>query len=55
MPRKKKKQTLIGDSYMADPKDLKKLRRIAKREGVSKAALIRLGTKLVIYSYENKK
>jgi hypothetical protein len=50
----KPRPRLVGDSYQADARDLRKIRRIAKKHRVSKAELLRYGTKLVLFAYEAK-
>lgn len=46
--KRKVRPELVGDSYQADKKDLKKIRQIAKKRGCSKAEIIRYGVKLAI-------
>ena len=52
---KKRPANLVGDSYQANERDLKKLRRIAKRRGVSKAEILRYATTLVLKVYDAQK
>lgn len=52
--RAKPRPKLIGDSYQADEKDLRKLKRIAKRHGKSKAEILRWATKIALLAYEAK-
>ena len=48
------KTNLIGDSYQADPADLKKVKRIAKKLGISKAEFIRAAISKAIEVHEKK-
>jgi hypothetical protein len=50
--KKKPRPKLVGDSYQANERDLKKVRRIGRRRGVSKAEIIRYGCALAIQAYE---
>lgn len=49
---KKARPKLVGDSYQANERDLKKMRRIARRRGISKAEIIRYAVTLVLKVYE---
>ena len=50
--KKKPRPKLVGDSYQANQRDLKKVRRIARRRAISKAEVIRYGCSLAIQVYE---
>jgi len=49
--RAKPRPKLVGDSYQADEKDLKKLRRLARKHSISKAEILRYATKLALMVY----
>lgn len=53
--KRKVRPELVGDSYQADKKDLKLIRKIAKTNECSKAEIIRYGVKLAIMVYGAKK
>lgn len=50
--KKKKWPKLVGDSYQADEKTLKKIRRIAKKRGISKAEILRYASEVVVQIYD---
>lgn len=52
-PRRGRPPKLVVDSYHAEQRDLRNVRRIARREGISKASFIRKAVKLAIVIYEN--
>jgi len=50
--KRKHRPELIGDSYQADVKDLKIIRKLAKKNGISKAEIVRFGVSLAIQVYD---
>jgi len=55
MPTEEVSTRMIGDSYMAEPEDLVRLRKLSSARGASKSALIRRAIHLFLNREEKKK